>query len=588
MRIRYQVMLLAVIVFGVYYPAIFAPLSLVDDPGLYQYLLNSDLHLRELFVPGGGGYYRPLLFVTFLMDKHLWGLEESFMHLDNILLHLCNTLLVLALARRICRVSGWSCAGAFFAALFFAVHPIQTESVTWISGRTDPLAACFLLLSVLVLLYRDRPLASSVLSALCLLLACLVKETAIFYLPAALVFPFFLPENKEASFGVRAALLRHLPHFVVFLATGGGYFLFRRLAFPRGDEGVAQVVTSVASAAAQQTPTLLPNIRLTLKVIGFYARKLIEPFPLNFGASQVPDGYLVVGLAVLGALAFLVLRRSRSLITYCWVSAASVGSSAILIAFLNTTWTPLAERYLYIPSTFFLIGITLSIQQSAQLGRCRSPLIGAALVLAAGFGYSSFTRNLLWQDNLAFFEDTVRKSPGFQPARNQLAIALMQKGRVREAEAIFKSFRPDPGLKNYQYGLIGKAAGYQASGDFQTARSILLDALKSPGRHEASILESVLSLNAAESARDHARSAALSADSVQRLTRLYQITGDPFHQYRLGLLNLKENRRPQALAALREVCRTAGPDVYYRKPAEKLVAALARPAGHATEGVEKQ
>jgi protein O-mannosyl-transferase len=579
MRIRYQILLLSIAVLGVYYPAIFAPLNSVDDPGLYQYLLNADdFSLTGIFFPGSsGGYYRPILQISFIFDKYVWGLEQSFMHLDNILLHLCNTLLVFALARKVCRVNNWTTGGAFTAALLFAVHPINTESVSWISGRTDPLAALFLLLSALALLYRHRPLLSTLAAALLMLLACLVKETAIFFLPAAFCFPFYLREEKEGSLRERA--LANLPHFAVFLACGAGYFGFRAIAFSKGDEGLARVATSMVG---KQSPDFLLRVRLGLKTVGFYGKKLVEPFPLNFAITHVSEIYVLVGILVGVALCFLVLRRT--LLSFFWASAASIAASGIVIGFLNTTWTPLAERYMYIPSAFFLIALTLSLQQSKVLRLQRKYQVAFIVPLVTIAIWGSFTRNLLWQDNLAFFQDTVRKTPDFTPARNELAIALKGQGRTQEALEIYKTFELQTELKNAQYGMLNKAGAFADSGDFQTARTILREVLKTPGKQEIQILERMLEIDKLAMYQGKTTQALVYDDSVACLKRLSELTGNPFYQYRLGVVHLQAKNEPQALAAFKNVSRTAASDVYYRKPAEKLVAKLEAKAGAGVTG----
>jgi protein O-mannosyl-transferase len=581
MRIRYQIMLLSIAVLGVYYPALHAPLSSVDDPGMYDFLLNSGpFTLREIFFPGGStGYYRPLLLVSFLFDKYVWGLEESFMHLDNIVFHLGNSLLVFALARRVCRINNWSCGGAFVAALLFAVHPINAESVNWISGRTDPLAAGFLLLSVLALLYRERPVASSLAAALCMLLACLVKESAIFYLPAALVFPFYLPAENDQAASPRGTLLRNLPHFACFLLAGAGYFLLRSLAFSTKDKALAQVATSLTGA---QRPDSLLRLRMLLKAVGFYAKKLVEPFPLNFGIVHVSDAYIPLGLLVLAGLGYLLLRRT--LLSFCVICAASIASSAILIAFLNQTWTPLAERYMYIPSAFLLVGVCLFLQQTQTLRSRRAYLVAATGLIAGIAVYGTFTRSLLWQDNLAFFQDTTRKSPGFMPARNELAGALKRAGKTKEAHEIYQSFEMQAGLKNVQVGMINKAGGYLDRGDYAAARALLREVLKTPGEQEVNILEKLLQVNKLEVSQGKTTDAAVYDDNANWLTRLYDLSRNPFYQYRLGILNLHQKHDAKALAAFNEVCRSAPQDIYYRKPSEKLASTLQARLGNTAPG----
>ena len=191
---RTSLLLLIFIVLGIYFPAIFAPISSIDDPGMYSYLLNTDnFTIRNIFYTGGGNYYRPILVVSYMMDKYVWGLEESFMHLENIVFHLLNVLLVFAIAQKAALLQGIrSGIVPLIAALFFAIHPLNTEVVAWIAGRTDLLAGFFLFFSVWLLLRQPTNYALTLLAAFSMLVACLAKETAIFFLPAAMIIPYFI------------------------------------------------------------------------------------------------------------------------------------------------------------------------------------------------------------------------------------------------------------------------------------------------------------------------------------------------------------------------------------------------------------
>jgi hypothetical protein len=101
-------------------------------------------------------YYRPLISVTFFLDMKGWGLQPFGFHLTNLLAHMAVILAVLAVARR---VTGSELA-AVISALAFALHPLHTESVSFVSGRTDILAAIFFLPGLARL--RPRPRSGAV------------------------------------------------------------------------------------------------------------------------------------------------------------------------------------------------------------------------------------------------------------------------------------------------------------------------------------------------------------------------------------------------------------------------------------------
>jgi tetratricopeptide (TPR) repeat protein len=565
---------LVLVVLGIYYPSLFSPLNSVDDTGMYQYLLNSDsFRILDIFLPGGSGsYYRPILLLSFMMDKFVWGLEASFMHLENIIFHLANSLLVYAIARRAADyLPDPSPVAPFAAALFFAIHPLNTEAVNWISGRTDLLAGFFLLLAMYLMLKRPLTWLQSFIVALCMLLACLAKETAIFFLPAALLFPFFTSVTKSEAAPLRSIFRVHWFHLIIFCSAGAAYFAFRMLAFSKGDLGVARVITHVGGS---ESFGLLINLRLVLKSAGFYAKKLLIPFPLNFGIIHVSDAYLPLGLLVLAGIVWLIYRRT--LPAFFVICAGAVGTSALMISLLFLTWTPLAERYMYIPSAFFLVGLTLVVQQWEQCTKYRLHLTVALSCLATVALYGTITRNILWQDNLALYQDTLRKSPDFIPAQNEIAIALYERGRNQEATAILKSLQIPDDLINRQYAEISKAAALVYSNDHAGARNLLNQTLKKPGKHEVLILESLLELDKLQLRANKASLKELYTGSVKTLTRLIELTNAPFYSYRLGIVNMQAGEREKALAAFKTVVKTASPTAYYRKPAEKLMRDLGK------------
>lgn len=569
-----SLLLIFFVVLSVYYPAIFSPLNSVDDPGMYDYLLNTDeFYLRSIFIPGGtGSYYRPILLLSFMMDKFVWGLEESFMHLENIVFHLANTLLVYAIARRATNyLTKPTPVAPFVAAVFFAIHPLNTEAVNWISGRTDLLAGFFLLLAMYLILKRPLTGLQSLMAALCMLLACLAKETAIFFLPAALLFPFFISAARTDAAPLRSVFRNYWFHLFVFCSAGAAYFAFRILAFSKGDLGVARVITHVGGT---ESAGMLINARMVLKATGFYAKKLLIPFPLNFGITHVSDAYLPLGILVLMGIIWLMTRRT--LPAFFVICAGAVGTSALMIPMLNLTWTPLGERYMYIPSAFLLVGVTLAVQRWEQHTNYRVHLTLSIACLAAIGICGTATRNIIWQSNLALFQDTLQKSPDFIPAQNQIANALYASGRQKEANVIYKSFNEPNGLINAQYGLKNKAFALMSEGNVTEARVILKQLLANPGKHEVAILSQVLELNKIQVAANKATIKDVYAESVTALTRLIELTGDPFYSYRLGIVHVQVGERQKALTAFNTVVRTAPPTAYYHKPAEKLAKDLAK------------
>ena len=572
LKVRYQVLLLLFVVLGVYYPALFGTVNSVDDQKMLQSLLNSQ-HRQwiDLFTRGSGNnYYRPLLMATFYADLHLWLLEESFLHLENVLLHAWNTLWVMLLAREVgkalypARTFVWA---PFCAALLFALHPINTEPVNWISGRTDVLAGAFLFPAVWFLLCglaKGRPVFSSI-GALFFLCACWSKETAVFIFPATAFFCFWHWRNQENRFwrDGTARLLRHYWAWGVVLLV---YFAMRYAAKPV-DKGINHVVKAVGG----ELYSYLDGLRIFLKAGGFYVKKLFVPWPLNFIIMGAPDWY--VGLGVIFIIAIIIWLCRASLLAMVFLTMACLLSSALLVPLLNMTWTPLAERYLYLPSVFFVVGLVFYL--APLLKRFASDR-GVALVIIpvlAVFLVSTYQRNIIWQDNLSLYQDTDQKTPNFPTVRNELALALMKKGRVAEAEAIFAENKINKNGSERYYSPVNNALVLWRNKEYEEARRLFWSAAEGDRRAAPSTLKKYLKLMESWSLdqKDISPPEWLSSEILRVQAELFERTADPFWLYRQGRTYLASGDRTTALGFFKRAYEKAPDHVFYKIPAGRFV-----------------
>src|ERR1035438_10213311 len=140
LRRPYQIALVFIAVFSVYYITVFSELCIVDDAPVMFDLFNSDgLSLKQIFIPRmvNGGYYRPLVPLSFVMNLHMWGLDNTMLHMENVLLHTINAVLVFLVTLSLLpKEKRDKSLAPIFAGIVFGLHPITTESVNWISGRT--------------------------------------------------------------------------------------------------------------------------------------------------------------------------------------------------------------------------------------------------------------------------------------------------------------------------------------------------------------------------------------------------------------------------------------------------------------------
>lgn len=574
----YVLLLLLFIVLGVYYPSLFIPFNSVDDMRMINALFNSDnLTISSAFTLGGSGYYyRPLLIASFIADKNLWGLNASFMHLENILLHAVNVLLLFYIAKNVAekqRVPD-PVPRSFAVALLFALHPINTEAVNWISGRTDILAAPFVLISLLLLLkaLRSGSLISCFVAASAMFVGALAKETAIFFFPAAIVIILFYNKVELTRF---SSIVEHIKARILFYSlfciSCGAYLFLRSIAYSRGDSGISHAVKGVMGGDSQ----IFNTIRIMLKASGFYVRKLFYPFPLNFGIVNISNYYVAVGIFLVLLICYLLWKRG--LVAALFVSSFLVGSSAFLVAISRMAWTPLAERYMYIPGAILSVAIVFVLADFLGKYGMQKLLICLGTLFYAVSAYATVSRNIVWQDNVLLFEDTVRKSPEFQTAKNDLAAALLEKGRRQEAFAVISSMTLAPSAGNYNdLAILNKAMALQSNGDLLAARKYLKDNMKESSKLYDEFVKKLIAIDEScfKEKIGPALRQELKLEIVALTEKLQELSQDPFYFYRIGQLYLSMGKREKARTYFARAYRESPPGAYYKAAAHKLAEKL--------------
>jgi len=555
----------------VYYPSLSAGYNSIDDLKMIGGIDQSGpLDFGRLFVRSGSYYYRPLTILSYTLDRDLWDSGASFMHLENILLHLACACLVFFIIRRLLPLWGGVGQGtALFAALVFALHPIATESVSWISGRTDPLMAVFLLLAVwltLVALSSGRPLAALA-SAAALFLACLAKEVAIFILPGLLWLIVVYP--GQGSWFDR--LRRRWWTLLMPLAGGIGYFSLRYLAIAR-DSGISTALKGVTGGDYD----LLNKVRIAFKVYGFYFKKLFFPWPLNFGIIEISGWYVLAGMVLALLLLYLVWRADVAgafgLMAFC------VLSPALLVVFGKMTWTPLAERYLYTSSALFaplVAFLILRLRTFVAASVRRRCDLALAILLLVFFG-TTLHRAWIWQDNLRLYRDTVNKSPNLAAAKTELASALLRRGRTAEAERILVSMQAGSRAPNYINDDINLAGVLLARGDLEGARAILLPYLNSSHKKYYDLLQALLRINDQRIGRAGTPGSrlAIQQESLAWLKEKQRLRPRAFTLYRIAKMQLSMGDKTAALLSFRAALIKAPVDAYYRGAAETFIKKL--------------
>ena len=396
---------------------------------------------------------RPLLKLSYALGNEA-GFGAVGFHAVNVAIHLGAALLVFALLRRLLRTDAAPGAawreelGPLAGALVFALHPAQTEAVTYVSGRSTSLAALFALASAFCWLRAragEGGRAAPILSPLFFALALATKEYVV-VLPLALLLldrvDLAVRARPRRRLGALRALAPHLALLAGALVLAALGDTYRRFA---------------ATSLALRGP--LDNLAAQLGGLGHLARNIVFWRGLNADPALPTPGWswgriaAALLLAAFVALALLALKkRPRSAFAPLWflLWLAPTNSFLARLDVVN-------DRQLYLP--LFAVAYLVGLATQRALARAGSPatigvgvaaprvlraaaprvLLAAAAALIVALGWGVHQRNLVYADEVVFWRDVAAKSPANGRAVNNLGYALALAGRAAEAEAAFRA-----------------------------------------------------------------------------------------------------------------------------------------------------
>lgn len=431
-RLTGTALLLAVLV--AYANALAGPFQFDD----YQVIVgNPGVHSWSAWWAGVGHGIRPLLKLSYVLDWNL-GWHAPGFHLSNVLIHLGNTLLVWRLSAAFlhstARLADRAEMLGATIALLFALHPVHTEAVTYVSGRSASLMTLFYLGGLLCYGTGRQPRRLAlVVPPLCFAAALAVKEVAITF-PLALVLWHLgsggpwrsLPARTWTSWLVLGISL-------VFLAGNQEYsrHLMRSLEINGGWTSVLLQLQAFVYLLGQWAWPSGLNIDPDL-------RSLTDPSTPKLAA-------LLVGLALSMLLCWRARQRPwlRFALGWALLHLLAIHLVAPRIDIAN-------ERQLYLASWPLIMA--LLAEAAVLLSRPR--FVAAAVALAMCGGVLTVQRNHEYRSEVALWEATVHGSPYKSRVHNNLGYAYAQAGRLIEARRHYREAQAlDPGEYKAGYNL---------------------------------------------------------------------------------------------------------------------------------------
>lgn len=441
--------------------------------------------------PLGG---RPVANVSFALNYLLHRYDVSGYHLVNLLIHLCTGLFLFFFIRATLLLSNCKTVNftAFAATLIWLVHPIQTQSVTYIVQRMNSMAAMFYILSLLLYVKgrmaqqrtdafdrahdslkqkpafsesandNERPYPVSKQQAP----SDWQTRTAPYLLfSGSLLSGLFALGSKEIAATLPVFIFLYEWYFFqglnrawikrrFFIIAGILLFLVMLGFFFLGESPFHRILAGYGSRQF----TLLQRVLTELRVVIFYISLLLLPhpsrlslthdFPLSTSLIQpLTTLFSLIGILLLLALVVFLARR-QPLISFSllWFLGHLVIESTVLPLEI------IFEHRTYLPS--MLVGVILAVYIHRLV---RPAWVGVAIIiLVTGlFSYWTYDRNNAWRDKVTFWKDCVTKSPDLARPYINLGVTFASMGRLSEAtDAYYKALEidPDESLAHYNLG----------------------------------------------------------------------------------------------------------------------------------------
>jgi len=408
--------------------------------------------------------YYPLVFSSYWLEYHLWGLDARSYHVVNVGLHAINALLVLSIVLEL----GVAPPVAAIAAALFALHPAQVASVAWISELKNTLSGLFYLLAALAYLRHRRSGAWSA-YGLCLLafVGALLSKTQTLTLPASLVLADWALQRlgRVRRAGIVAVLARALPMLALGALAGLVTMQFEERPWTHAFTPVERLLVSTNAAL-------------------FYARTFCAPLWLS---PVYPEWHVSVGdwrwwvaplLCALAAAALVAGRRRIPELVAWSVAHFYITLIPVLgvFSFNFQTYTFVADHFLYLSLVGGGLAAAIGIERAAAWSPTAAPraMAAAGLLMLTTCAVLTYQECTHWRDNLAFWTRVRDRDPDGFLGHYNLGNHYRFKGQWAEAVPFYRraaEIRSHVDFAFLRYAeALGHASGAAAVVDMCTQR----------------------------------------------------------------------------------------------------------------------
>ena len=395
------------------------------------------------------GNWFPLVWLSLMLDRSLFGTGAGGFHLVNVALHIANSILLFWVLKRYSKTI-WA---SFFVAALFALHPLHVESVAWVTERKDTLSTLFWMLTMLAYVrYVEAPNAGRYIIVCVVFAFGLMSKSMLVTLPLVLLLMDYWPlkrlwpEGKSSGVTSTRALLEKIPLFIL-----SGIVCVITVIAQKGSGAVSKI--NSAPLGPRISNALVSYCDYILKMFWPVDLAVFYPHPVN----SLAGWKIILSSAVLLAATIIVIllrRRRYLLVGWFWY----LGTLVPVIGFVQVGAQAMADRYTYIPLTGIFIMLAWLVGDIVAQQRFRQVLAGIAGAAIIGvFAAMTFVQVGYWRDTLALFEHCTAVTPDNVTVHKYLGVGFARKGNAEAALREFKEsliFEPKDPRTFYNIGLM--------------------------------------------------------------------------------------------------------------------------------------
>ncbi|MFH2063793.1 MAG: tetratricopeptide repeat protein [Pseudomonadota bacterium] len=461
----WAVLILTIAVITVYWQVWNFDFVRFDDPA---YVIDTCLKTRNpdnsllwifRFHQGDGKYWQPLTLLSHIADCRMFGLEPELHHYTNLIFHLINSIL-LFLFLRLILTDFWK---SFWIAMLFAIHPMNVESVAWISERKNLISSFFFFLSLITYFqYTKKPSRSRYLTLAFVFLLGLLAKPMLVTLPVILFLLDGWPlrriqfPNHNHSVGENTKPDIHDKKRLSYLVMEKAPLLLLSLT------AMCMTIYSVQGEAnlAPENPHSI-KLRTANAVISIiaYVGKILWPFNLSFFYpypetiifwKPLAAVFLLISFTI---ICFRSYRSSPYLISgWFWFLITLLPVLGIIQAGL---WPAMADRWAYLPAIGIFIIIVFSMEAIFKaFSLPRGIMFLFTFLFTSALMVITWQQVRHWRSSESLYEQVLKTTSGNFMAHNNMGNILMENGKLDQAvDHFLKAIQINPSYKEAQINL---------------------------------------------------------------------------------------------------------------------------------------